>query len=338
MVWHPVLGDTSARELCTVEPVATHAHAVITLTTGYGADYRVGQGWLQGTLTLGCSITAAFANAGRALPLDMVALFLHNETPADVQALKRAGWQCVRPGYIRNPTNHWRFDYTLKMIPFTLVQYERVVVVDSDMIVLQPAALDEMMAWPLPLGHIAAAHDCVAHYWYKPTTAALMIQGGLFVARPSLAMFAHMESRRLRTGTADGGGQGFISNIFHGNISWLPADRYNYECHSYCAALYQNASGVDDWPHSSVLAAKGVGVGEAEALVERHLAAGRIGLVHYILGPKPWECTNRTRCGLRSKAGFTGLLPLRRAWFAADDACPVRAPYTRLQSHEAAIG
>ena len=90
---------------------------------------------------------------------------------------------------------------------------------------------------------------------------------------------------------------------------------------------------------SSSSLSMGVSVNEDAKIVKVGvIGMGRIGLVHYILGPKPWECTNRTSCGLRSKAGFTGLLPLRRAWFAADDACPVRAPYTRLQSHDAAIG
>ena len=321
--WHPSFGDAST---CAAEPVATHAHAVITLTTGKGADYRVREGWLQGTLSLGCSITAAFAKAARALPFDMVTIFLHNETAADVVALKRAGWQCVRASYIRNPTNHWKFDYTLKMMPFTLVQYERVVVMDSDMFVVQPNALDEMFALPLPAGHIAAAHDCVAHYWYRAATARSMIQGGLFVARPSLRTYRYMESRRLRTGTADGSGQGFMSNIFRGNISWLPADRYNYECHSFCAGLYANNAGVDDWQEQSVLSARHTSIKQADALAASHLVEGRIGLIHFILGPKPWQCTNRSKCGIQSRAGHTGLLSLRRAWYAIDDACPARAP------------
>ncbi len=106
-----------------------------------------GGGWVDGARTLACSVQQAAALPG-APPMALVALCL-NVTAAEVEA---AGWQCIRPTLIDNPyatrrrtaarprsrRHPWPWDYTLKIAPFALVEYERVVVLDADMLLVRP--------------------------------------------------------------------------------------------------------------------------------------------------------------------------------------------------------
>lgn len=180
---------------------------------------------------------------------------------------------------------------TGKLQPFSLIEYERVVQLDSDMVVLQN--MDELMDIPLDItGNrvFAASSACVCnpmnkkHYpadWIpsncgftfqhaNPAAAATegappdfglgILNGGLQVVQPSMDLYnqilATMNNPEA-TNSYDFADQSLLSDTFRGR--WVPLS-YKY-----------NALKTLRWCHKEIWRDEDVKN------------------VHYILSPKPWE-------------------------------------------------
>ena len=104
-------------------PRAQGRDAVVTLVTG-GA-------WVRGALVLGCSLPPASERS-----YDLVAICMEMGEE-DRRAMADAGWTCVSPPLIQNPwrTSPWKWDYMAKIQPYSMVQYRRILQLDSDILV-----------------------------------------------------------------------------------------------------------------------------------------------------------------------------------------------------------
>jgi len=255
--------------------------------------------YLSGLLTLDASLKLA----GSKYPL--VALYTDTFPAEGHAALDRRGIPKKRIPYLvpkthKDFTNDPRFyDCWSKLTPFSLVEYERVVQLDSDMLVLQN--MDELMDIPLDAAVergkgervFAASHACVCnplrkpHYprdWVPencaftsqhatpdvaqeqgalPTAGLAMPNGGLQVVTPSADIY------NLILGSLDGDStvnfdfadQSMLSDLFPGRWVALP--------YIYNALKTLRWKGVHDaiWRDD------------------------RVKNVHYILSPKPWDET-----------------------------------------------
>lgn len=180
---------------------------------------------------------------------------------------------------------------TGKLQPFSLIEYERVVQLDADMVVLKN--MDELMDIPLDAKEnriFASSHACVCnpmnlpHYpkdWIPsncaftrqhsdPEAAQLegapsnsgagVCNGGLQVVKPSMETYKQITTALLdptKTGAYDFSDQSLISDIFFGKWAPLP---YTY-----------NALKTLRWCHKEIW------------------RDDEVKNVHYILSPKPWE-------------------------------------------------
>lgn len=189
------------------------------------------------------------------------------------------------------------YDCWSKLTPFSLVEYERVVQLDSDMVVLQN--MDELMDLELDPPDLAgvgsrvfaAVHACVcnplrkAHYpenWVSsncayttqhaapkaaqnngaPATAGLGIpNGGLQVVNPAREIYDKIVDRLATSATSeyDFADQSLLADMFHGRWVALP--------YVYNALKTLRWKGVHDaiWQDESIKN------------------------IHYILSPKPWD-------------------------------------------------
>ncbi|KAJ5095197.1 hypothetical protein N7532_007488 [Penicillium argentinense] len=195
-------------------------------------------------------------------------------------------------------TNDMRFyDCWSKLTPFSLVKYDRVVQLDSDMVVLQN--MDELMDITLDAAEMkgtgdrvfAASHACVCNPLHKPhypknwvpancayttqhdspdiaqtagppATAGLGIpNGGLQVVNPSQAIYDKIIEQLSSSATSqyDFADQSLLGDVFHGRWVALP--------YVYNALKTLRWKGIHDaiWRDESVKN------------------------VHYILSPKPWD-------------------------------------------------
>ncbi|KAJ5748504.1 uncharacterized protein N7511_010200 [Penicillium nucicola] len=202
------------------------------------------------------------------------------------------------PSVSKDFTNDTRFyDCWSKLTPFSLVEYDRVVQLDSDMLVLQN--MDELMEIQLDSPELegegqrvfAASHACVCnplqkpHYpkdWISancayttqhdnadiaqtagaPANAGLGIpNGGLQVVNPTKAVYDKITKQLGSSATSqyDFADQSLLGDIFQGRWVALP--------YIYNALKTLRWSGVHDaiWRDESVKN------------------------VHYILSPKPWD-------------------------------------------------
>ncbi|KAA8652682.1 uncharacterized protein ATNIH1004_001587 [Aspergillus tanneri] len=210
------------------------------------------------------------------------------------------------PSVSKDFTNDVRFyDCWSKLTPFSLIEYERVVQLDSDMLVLQN--MDELMDIDLDPPDMAgtgnrvfaASHACVCNPLHKqhypkdwvpancaytfqhgtpeeaqvtgapPTTGLGMPNGGLQVVNPSRAIYDKIIGQ-LSTSAAseyDFADQSLLSDIFHGRWVALP--------YIYNALKTLRWDGVHDaiWRDENVKN------------------------VHYILSPKPWDESEDVRKG-----------------------------------------
>ncbi|KAL3454067.1 nucleotide-diphospho-sugar transferase [Aspergillus insuetus] len=253
--------------------------------------------YLSGLLTLEFSLR----KSGSKYPL--LVLYTDSFPPEGHAALDARGILKRRVPYLlptvsKDFVNDVRFyDCWSKLTPFGLVQYERVVQLDSDMVVLKN--MDELMELELDAPELAgtgervfaASHACVcnplkkAHYpkdWIPsncaftsqhstpkvaqesgapPTTGLGIPNGGLQVVNPSQAVYDKIIAQ-LASSTAsnyDFADQSLLSDIFYGRWVALP--------YIYNALKTLRREGVHDpiWVDENVKN------------------------VHYILSPKPWD-------------------------------------------------
>ena len=295
-----------------------------------------GGGWLEGARVLACSMPSP-SELGPGWSFELVALCFN---VSDSAALA-AGWRCVRPDPIPNPyasgahlnarklrrggrPHPWPWDYTLKIAPFAMLEYDRVVVIDADALVVRPEALLSLLTRPIPRRNILASRDCAAMFVRRVLGGldAEELQGGVFVGRPSQDTYAQLVSAAAVTPSVDQSGQGFFTNFWRGRVEWLPAS-FNYQCVSRCVAyhdLHDGASGYDGHMlNRSMLPSRR----QVEEIAERHLRDGRVGIAHFHFAPKPWTCsTDKLRaCGVGSEAGTTRVDALHAAWFERAARC-----------------
>ena len=255
--------------------------------------------YLSGLLTLDASLKLV----GSKYPL--VALYTDTFPQAGKDALDKRKIPRKRIPYLlpkthKDFTNDPRFyDCWSKLTPFSLVEYERVVQLDSDMLVLQN--MDELMDLPLDgpetLGKgnrvFAASHACLCnplgkpHYpkdWIpencaftqqhsEPEKAQVegvssgfgitMPNGGLQVVVPSAEVYEQILGalQKEETASYDFSDQSLLGDLFYGRWVALP--------YIYNALKTLRWKGVHDaiWRDDKVKN------------------------VHYILSPKPWDET-----------------------------------------------
>ena len=255
--------------------------------------------YLSGLLTLDASLKFA----GSRYPL--IALYTDSFPQEGIAALDRRRIPRKRIPYLlpKSPkdfTNDPRFyDCWSKLTPFSLVEYERVVQLDSDMLVLQN--MDELMDLPLDGresagrgGRVfAASHACLCnplskpHYpkdWIPENCAfthqhgtpdkaqiegmpsdfgITMPNGGLQVVIPSSEVYSLISSalKEEKTSAYDFSDQSLLGDVFHGR--WVPLP------YIYNALKTLRWKGVHDpiWRDD------------------------RVKNIHYILSPKPWDET-----------------------------------------------
>lgn len=316
--------------IATLAAVDAGAPGILGLTPSHART-----GWLDGALVLGCALQPVTYLA------DLVAL-CYRLGPTEQRAMHKAGWQCrspppvasLSPNQKAKGNRYWAWDYTAKIAPFALVPYERVVVIDSDMLVVRPDALAELLRWPWPEGAgILATRDCLSrvlgHERRWTDADADELQGGLIVLRPSAEACRDLVLARNTTPSRDGGGQGFMSSYFRGRVGWLPS-RFNYVSHGACASLYDATTG---WYRRTPPKAAASAPAD-EGLVARHLAitAGpaAVAMVHFQGSPKPWNClagngTGAHACGSLSHIVPTRVHVLHAAWWAVAAGCGVGA-------------
>ncbi|KAF5024795.1 hypothetical protein F66182_3139 [Fusarium sp. NRRL 66182] len=274
--------------------------------------------YLPGLLTLAHSLKAV----GSRYPL--VALYTDSFPPQGHAALRARGIPVQHIPYLlptkgRDYSNDPRFyDCWSKLAPFSLTEYERVVQLDSDMLVLRN--MDELMDLELDDPEMgagkrvfAAGHACVCNPLKKPhypkdwvpencaftsqhstpdaaqTEAADpsagplgFMNGGLQVVNPSQKLYAqiiaHMETDAANMDFAD---QSLLSDLYRERWVALP--------YIYNALKTLRWKGVHDsiWRDENVKN------------------------IHYILSPKPWD-------EIDDRGGWTGTEESHKWWIEAN--------------------
>lgn len=277
--------------------------------------------YLPGLLTLDASLK----HAKSAYPL--VALYTDTFPPKGHAALDVRGIPKQRVAYLL-PTTEKSFDASdsrfydcwSKLTPFGLTEYERVVQLDSDMLVLKN--MDELMDLELDGPELAgkgervfaASHACVCNPLHKPhypkdwvpancafTTqhsnpdaaqtegasplaGLAMPNGGLQVVNPSTEVYDLITAALSKPETAgyDFSDQSLLSDLFPGRWVALP--------YVYNALKTMRWGGVHDafWRD------------------------GEVKNLHYLLSPKPWEE------GEEQRAKRDGRTEINRWWWEAD--------------------
>ncbi|PLN77178.1 glycosyl transferase family protein [Aspergillus taichungensis] len=216
----------------------------------------------------------------------------------DARGIRKQHVPYLLPSIPKDYVNDVRFyDCWSKLTPFSLTQYERVVQLDSDMMILQN--MDELMEIQLDPPEMAgtgnrvfaASHACVCNPLHKthypkdwipancafttqhnspeaaqstgaPPSAGLgMPNGGLQVVNPSRAVYDKITAQLTSSSTSNYNfaDQSLLSDVFHGRWVALP--------YVYNALKTMRWSGVHDaiWRDE------------------------RVKNIHYILSPKPWD-------------------------------------------------
>ncbi|KAK3013019.1 hypothetical protein RJ639_009968 [Escallonia herrerae] len=131
---------------------------------------------------------------------DLVLLADDSISTTSVRGLKAAGWKVKRIERIRSPHakqgsyNEWNYS---KLRIWQLVEYDRVIFIDSDLIVLKN--VDKFFLYP-PLS--AVGND--KH----------LFNSGVILIEPSHCVFETLMKQRFALASYNGGDQGFLNEIF----------------------------------------------------------------------------------------------------------------------------
>ena len=296
--------------------------AIVTLVTG-GA-------WLQGALVLGHTLRRPLpetregpAGTNVRPPFDMIAM-CYEMIDEERELVELAGWRCISPAVIENPwsTSPWKWDYHLKIQPFNLTEYTRILVLDSDMVVLDVEGLtrglfDEIELFPSTF--IYAIPDCVSRSLNRSAQAEL--NGGLLLLTPGYDVFETLVGLAPSTPSIDTGGQGFFSSVFKGRIRWLP-EQFNYLRHTLCVLDFDQKN----FPGDASALASPTPIDPMNSkdprwadLVQKHLPS--VVVLHFHFKPKPWECTKDRifDCGNELGGGTSNILTLNELWFEKEE-------------------
>ena len=305
----------------------------------------VARAYVHGAIVLGCSLNVARNEPAGGVgghAFDMLAFHIGLNDTAQA-ALATVGWRVLSPpATIINPRGNeakvqlrgWQHDYTYKLTPWSLYQYERVVVLDADMLLVDPSALQQLFDHPWRSDatgdtELLVARDCAAIF-IRPKEASDEFNTGVMVLRPSVSRYRDMLAAVHTLGSADGGAQGFLIAYWRSAnasrlVGWLPTSRYNYLVQTKCVRIFERSDGMKPFDpallpfrnHSKRAWVNYDEETEAVALRQLHGDVGwRIGLLHFHHSPKPWHCRQRD-CGHEWQAGTTMVRPLQALWHAA---------------------
>ncbi|KAI8072553.1 nucleotide-diphospho-sugar transferase [Gongronella butleri] len=182
----------------------------------------------------------------------LVVLYTADEDQAVVHRLQQLGCHLRAidavdpPGRIEYSQARFRTTWS-KLAVWNLVEYDRLVLVDADMLPL--GNMDELMAMPLPLHHVAACHACTCNPQKEPNYPADWVpanceythmmctrtereeprrhyfNSGLIVLRPDAARFSRMLQRLYAMDDLNSyvfPDQDFLNEEFEGHWTPLP--------------------------------------------------------------------------------------------------------------------
>lgn len=165
--------------------------AIVTyLYQGYGH----GESFALGAAVLGYSLQASKTR------MDMIAMVTEHVHLDDRFLLESAGWKLHEAHAVKNPNQRYfaRLEYAFtKLQIFTLVDYERVVFLDADMVAAEN--IDELCSCAAP---------------YCTVVRNTFFNSGMLVIEPSMAEYEKMMSVIGTTHSYTGADQGFLNNYW----------------------------------------------------------------------------------------------------------------------------
>ena len=274
----------------------------------------------SGGVALGGSLRTMRRNSG--IVFDMLAMCPDFSSDPVLDAL---GWKCVPHMHIQGITKRWRWDMTMKIVPFSQTNYSRIVLIDADLIVVDWWLFSSLFYIDIPEGNIASTRDCSVAYMQGRPGKEDEIQAGLIVLRPSTAAYTRLLAahKNKTIVSADGGGQGFSSVFWKDKITWIPSC-FNVVQSSHCMGLTER--GIVPYTREELKAASVRDTHSANDHANALLKAGALAAIHFHFSPKPWalkmdcrslkaELGNKTLwCGQKWIAGETALPTLVAAW------------------------
>ncbi|EMC99408.1 glycosyltransferase family 8 protein [Baudoinia panamericana UAMH 10762] len=253
--------------------------------------------YLSGLLTLDASLKYV----GSKYPL--VALYTDTFPPEGHAALDRRGIPKKHTPYLlpkthKDFTNDPRFyDCWSKLTPFSLVEYERVVQLDSDMLVLQK--MDELMEIELDGADMkgkgrrvfAASHACVCNPLNKPHYPRDWIpENCAFTTQHDTPDKAQVEGAPPTAGLAmpNGGLQVVVpsADVYDLILSALQGDKtinYDFADQSILSDLFPGRWVALPYIYNALKTLRWKGVHDA---IWRD---DKVKNMHYLLSPKPWD-------------------------------------------------
>ncbi|TKA58670.1 hypothetical protein B0A55_06769 [Friedmanniomyces simplex] len=259
--------------------------------------------YLPGLLTL----EASLRYAGSKYPL--IALYTDSFPPEGHAALDRRGIAKKHVPYLlpkmtKDFSNDPRFyDCWSKLTPFSLVEYERVVQLDSDMLVLKN--MDELMDMPLDGPEMAgkgskvfaASHACVCNPLSKPHYPRDWIpENCAFTSQHHESDKAQREGARPTAGLAmpNGGLQVVIPsmevyNLILDSLSGANTANFDFADQSILSDLFPNRWVALPYIYNALKTLRWKGVHDAIWRV------GEVKNMHYLLSPKPWDETEESK-------------------------------------------
>ncbi|CAI6003855.1 unnamed protein product [Closterium sp. NIES-64] len=205
---------------------------------------------------------------------DLVLLVSREINRKSRRGLKKAGWRLKEIERIRNPRavpksyNEWNYS---KLRLWQLEEYDKVIFVDSDVLVLKN--LDFLFSYPELSARGNARH---------------LFNSGVMVLEPSNCTFNLFMSHVTTLTSCNGGDQGFLNNVF----AWwhrLPES---------VSMLKYSWNGDTGAGGTAERAAKRAAQQAAQrAMLDRVFSAepARVHGIHY-LGRKPWQCYRDFDC------------------------------------------
>eukprot|EP00413_Alexandrium_margalefii_P048758 CAMPEP_0204606538 /NCGR_PEP_ID=MMETSP0661-20131031/59153_1 /ASSEMBLY_ACC=CAM_ASM_000606 /TAXON_ID=109239 /ORGANISM="Alexandrium margalefi, Strain AMGDE01CS-322" /LENGTH=223 /DNA_ID=CAMNT_0051617877 /DNA_START=404 /DNA_END=1075 /DNA_ORIENTATION=+ len=198
-----------------------------------------------------------------------------------------------------------------------MVEYEQVIYLDSDMVMVNHRGLWELLTTPIPDRHFGAVRDCAACFREHQCKGGM--NTGMLVVRPSMTVFReHVEATSTIHSTSDGG---FWGTLMKGNITWLPA-KFNYQRWSFCIKAINRNTGYYDLDMTTVNSSREVSLLEAQQLAHSDVDEGNVVFAHFLASrPSPWRCRGirLEECGQTWAAGDSHIDVLNEAWLKCNN-------------------
>eukprot|EP00271_Cylindrocystis_brebissonii_P019979 TRINITY_DN639_c0_g3_i1.p1 TRINITY_DN639_c0_g3~~TRINITY_DN639_c0_g3_i1.p1 ORF type:complete len:572 (-),score=88.70 TRINITY_DN639_c0_g3_i1:620-2335(-) len=197
---------------------------------------------------------------------DMVVLVSPDVSQQSIAVLQADGWLVEAVDLLKNPNSNYRETFWgvyTKLHVFNMTQYERVVYLDADTLVVN--SIEDLF---------------LTHGFCANIRHSEKFNAGVLVLEPSSQMFASMLTKVESLPSYDGGDQGFLNEYFHGIVN---------------ARLFDSRDLDRSFPATNPPMQRLQTVYNAD--LGLHVLANRwmfdaslLRVVHYTLGPlKPWD-------------------------------------------------